>query len=62
MKDRQTKELSDAKQNLVDLYERKVDYLSERKDEQERRINKLEGDLKEKSKVYEDLIFEFRQL
>jgi hypothetical protein len=25
--------LSEAKQNLVDLYERKVDYLTERKDE-----------------------------
>ena len=62
LKDRQTKELVEAKQNLVDLYERKVDYLTERKDEQERRITKLESDLRDKSKVYEDLIFEFRQL
>jgi len=61
LKDRQTKELGEAKQNLVDLYERKVEYLTERKDEQERRITKLESDLREKSKVYEDVVFEFRQ-
>ena len=33
LKDRQTKELMHMKQNLTDLYERKVDYLTERKDE-----------------------------
>ena len=33
LKDRQTKELSLVKQNLTDLYERKVEYLTERKDE-----------------------------
>jgi progesterone-induced-blocking factor 1 len=57
-----SREMQEAKQNLVDLYERKVEYLTERKDEQERRITKLESDLRDKSKVYEDLIFEFRQL
>jgi len=33
LKDRQAKELAFAKQNLTDLYERKVEYLTERKDE-----------------------------
>ena len=33
LKDRQAKELALAKQNLTDLYERKVEYLTERKDE-----------------------------
>ena len=33
LKTRQTKELTVTKQNLIDLYERKVDYLTERKDE-----------------------------
>ena len=42
LKNRQAKELASAKQNLVDVYERKVEYLTERKDEQERRILKLE--------------------
>lgn len=50
------------KQNLTDLYERKVEYLTERKNEQERRILKLEADLRDKSKSYEELIFEFRSL
>ena len=45
---------------MTDLYERKVEYLTERKDEQERRIVKLEADLRDKSKSYEELIFEFR--
>jgi predicted RNase H-like nuclease (RuvC/YqgF family) len=39
-----------------------VEYLTERKDEQERRIHKLETDYREKAKSYEELIFEFRQL
>jgi progesterone-induced-blocking factor 1 len=47
---------------LVDVYERKVEYLRERKDEQERRINRLESDLREKSKSYEEILFEFRNL
>lgn len=33
LKDRQTKELTHMKQNLTDLYERKVEYLTERKNE-----------------------------
>jgi len=54
--------LSLAKSNLTDLYERKVDYLTDRKDEQERRILKLEQDYREKNKSYEEMLFEFRQL
>lgn len=46
----------------MDVYERKVEYLTERKDEQERRIHKLEQDYKEKNKAYEEMMFEFRQL
>ena len=36
--------------------------MTERKDEQERRIHKLESDLRDKCKSYEELIFEFRNL
>ena len=46
----------------MDVYERKVEYLRERKDEQERRINKLEADLRDKSKNYEEMLIEFRSL
>ena len=62
LKTRQAKELSLAKQNITDVYERKVEYLSDRKDEQERQITKLEDQLRHKSKQYEEIIFEFRQL
>jgi uncharacterized protein YigA (DUF484 family) len=62
LKDRQVKEIELVKENLVDVYERKVEYLRERKDEQERRINRLESDLREKSKSYEEILFEFRNL
>lgn len=62
LKDRQAKELELAKSNLVDIYERRVDDLRDRKDDLERRNHKLETDLREKNKNYEDLIFEFRQL
>jgi len=44
------------------LYERKVDYLRERKDENERRIMKLENDLRDKTKSYEEILVEFRSL
>ncbi len=62
LKDRQTKEIELTKSNLVDIYERRIDDLHDRKDDLERRNHKLETDLKEKTKSYEDLIFEFRQL
>lgn len=42
MKDRHHKELELAKQNLVEIYEKRLDYLKERKDEGERRVLKLE--------------------
>lgn len=60
LKSRQAKELSLAKQNITDVYERKVEYLTDRKDEQERQIAKLEDQLRHKSKQYEEIIFEFR--
>jgi len=50
LKVRQARELKETKQNLIDLYERKVDYLTERKDEQERHINKLEDQFAYKTK------------
>jgi progesterone-induced-blocking factor 1 len=62
LKDRQAKELELAKSTLVDIYERRVDDLRDRKDDLERRNHKLEADLRDKTKSYEDLIFEFRQL
>ena len=62
LKDRQAKELELTKSNLIDIYERRVDDLRDRKDDLERRNHKLESDLRDKTKCYEDLIFEFRHL
>lgn len=42
LKERHTKELELAKSNLIEVYEKKIEYLRERKDEGERRISKLE--------------------
>ena len=42
LKDRHAKELDLAKSNLTDIYEKRIDYLKERKDEGERRVLKLE--------------------
>jgi hypothetical protein len=60
LKDRHAKEMELSKQNLVDIYEKKIDYLRERKDESERRVVKLEQDLKDKTKSYEEIMVEFR--
>jgi len=62
LKERHQKELELAKNNLVEVYEKKVEYLHERKDDGERRVAKLEQDLKDKSKSHEELLFEYRQL
>lgn len=51
-----------AKENLIDVYDRKVEHLRERKDEQERQIEKLRSDLREKTKGYEEVLFEYRHL
>lgn len=42
LKDRHAKELEMAKGHLTDIYEKRIDYLKERKDESERRVLKLE--------------------
>ncbi len=47
---------------MTDLYERKNDYLTERKNEQERTILKLEANLRDKHKSYEKLIYNIRSL
>ena len=51
-----------VKNNLVDVYETKTDHLTQRRDELEMRNTKLEKQLADRSKGYEELLFEFRQL
>ena len=42
LKERHRKEIELSKSNLIEVYEKKIEYLTERKDEGERRIMKLE--------------------
>ncbi|CDW86764.1 UNKNOWN [Stylonychia lemnae] len=62
LKDRHARELDLAKQNLTDIYEKRLDYMRELKDSYERRIMKLEQDYTDKNKSYEELLMEYRQL
>ena len=62
MKSRYTKDLEMMKQNLVDIYETKTLHLTERRDELELRNNKLDKQLADRNKSYEELLYEFRQL
>lgn len=51
-----------TKQNLIEVYEKKIDYYKERKDDLERRQTRLEDDLKDKTKSYDECLIEFRML
>lgn len=62
LKERYTKDLEMVKSNLVDVYETKTEHLTQRRDELEMRNTKLEKQLADRSKAYEELLFEFRQL
>jgi hypothetical protein len=60
LKERYTKDLEMVKSNLVDVYETKTEHLTQRRDELDMRNTKLEKQLADRSKAYEELLFEFR--
>lgn len=62
LKERHGRELEQAKNHLVDIYERRVEHLKERADELERRSLRLEQDLRDKTHSYDELLVELRQL
>lgn len=62
MRERHTRELENAKNHLVDMYERRVEQLKESRDEAERRCHKYEQDFRDKSCSYDELLVELRQL
>ena len=62
LKERHAKELDHAKQNLIEIYEKRVEHQRERKEEFERRLTKLEQDYRDKNKSFDELLVEFRQL
>ena len=60
LKERYSKDLEMVKNNLIDVYETKTTHLTERRDELERRSNKLEKQIADKCTAYEELLYEFR--
>mmetsp|Transcript_26512 Transcript_26512/g.40479 ORF Transcript_26512/g.40479 Transcript_26512/m.40479 type:complete len:194 (+) Transcript_26512:1222-1803(+) len=62
LKGRYAKDLEMVKQNLVDVYETKTSHLTERRDELEMRNSKLEKQMSDRQKAYEELLYEFRSM
>lgn len=62
LKQKQQHELEVAKNNLVDIYEKQLQFVKEAKEEQEIRRESLEGQLREKSHAYDQLMLDYRQL
>lgn len=60
LKERHARELDQAKQHLTDLYERRLDHQKEQKEYFETRCLRLEQDLSDKSKTYEEILIEHR--
>lgn len=62
MKDTHEKELQMHKVNLSEVYEKKIEYLREAKDESDMRLAKAERDLMEKTKSYDEILVEYRKI
>ena len=61
LKNRYAKYLEMIKSNLVEVYQTKTAHLTERKEELELKNQKLEKQLSDRSKAYEELLYEFRK-
>lgn len=51
-----------SKNNLIDIYEKQLRFVKENKDELELKVDNLTGQLKEKTKSYEALMIENRNM
>lgn len=56
------KELQMHKENLSEVYEKKIEYLREAKEEAEIRLAKAERDLLEKTTSYDEILVEYRKI
>ena len=56
------KELQMHKENLCEVYEKKIEYLKEAKDESDMRLAKTERDLTEKTTSYDEILIEYRKI
>ncbi|CAD8157235.1 unnamed protein product [Paramecium pentaurelia] len=62
LKEKHHHELEIAKQNLVDIYETQIKFLKDAKEEIQLRKDNLEGQVKEKSTLYDHLLIDYRNL
>lgn len=56
------KDLQMHKDNLCEVYEKKIEYLREAKEESEMRLAKTERDLSEKTASYDEILVEYRKI
>ena len=62
LREKQEKDIEMAKQSLTDLYERKIEYLSDSKEESDSRLMRAERLLKDKGKDYDEILIEYRKI
>lgn len=62
LKEAHEKQLQLHRENLSEVFERKIEYLKEAKDESDMRLAKAERDLLEKTVAYDEILIEFRKL
>ena len=62
LKEKQKQELETVKENLKDIYERQIAFLKDNKEELEMKYEKLTADNKDKSRAYEEVQAENRNL
>jgi len=62
LKEKQKQELETVKENLKDIYERQISFLKENKEELELKCEKISSENKEKSRAYEEVQAENRNL
>lgn len=62
LKQAHEKELIIHKENLSEVYEKKIEYLREAKEESDIRLAKAERDLLDKTKAYEEILIEYRKI
>ena len=61
-KEKHLKELDLTKRNITELYEKRLQFLKDSKDESDSRVLRLEAEIKEKDESYNDLLIEHRKL
>lgn len=62
MKDKHNHELQISKQNIIEIYEKQIQFLKEAKEEVEIKKDNLEGSLKEKNYAYDQVLLDYRTL